>query len=137
MARLTKILLLLTMLLKLGTSSPAAAQSNDERFHDLFVTTGYTTALGAALGAAALTFKTHPENHLRFVAVGASLGFIGGTAAGSYMIFSPVVWNDRDQRPESLANLDLPVHKLVVRPYFSAQTHQLNALEAAWNVMRF
>lgn len=137
MANLTKTLLILAMLMKFGISSPANAQSSDERFHDLFVTTGYTTALGAALGAAALTFKTHPENHLRFVAVGASLGFIGGTAVGSYMIFSPVVWNDNSQKPESLALVDIPAHKIVVRPYFSAQTHQINALEAAWNVVRF
>ena len=72
------------------SSGQALAQSTEERFRDLFVTAGYATALGAALGAATLSFKSNPEDNLRFIAVGASLGFIGGSFLGSYVVFSPM-----------------------------------------------
>jgi hypothetical protein len=91
----------LAMILWIALGSSAAhGQSTEEKFQDLFTTAGYAGAFGAALGASALAFKTHPENHLRYIAVGASLGFIGGTAIGSYIIFSPTVFAD-DQGPGS------------------------------------
>ena len=82
------------------SSGQALAQSTEERFRDLFVTAGYATAFGAALGAATLSFKTNPENHLRFIAVGASLGFIGGSVLGSYVVFSPM-FSFNDSNSES------------------------------------
>src|SRR4051794_24531918 len=84
----------LALAVSLGLSAlpaAAAAQSTEERFQDLFVTAGYTTAFGAALGTAFLAFTADPAANLRYVAVGASLGFIGGSALGSYIIFSPML----------------------------------------------
>lgn len=72
-------------------SSRATAQSTEERFQDLFVTAGYATAFGAALGAAMLSFVSDPASELRYVAYGASLGFIGGSVMGTYVIFSPML----------------------------------------------
>ena len=79
------------IVLSLLSSSPKSyGQSTEEQFQDLFMTAGYASAFGATLGAAALSFKTHPEYHLRYIAIGASLGFIGGSILGSYLVFSPV-----------------------------------------------
>ncbi len=62
----------------------------EERFQDLFVTAGYGTAFGAAMGTALLSFQSDPNKNLRYIAIGASLGFIGGSILGSYIVFSPV-----------------------------------------------
>lgn len=75
----------------LAASSAAQAQSTEQRFNDLFITAGYSAAFGATLGLAALSFAERPEKHLNWVAVGASLGFIGGSVMGSYIVFSPLV----------------------------------------------
>lgn len=69
---------------------PAQSQSSEERFQDLFSTAGYACAFGATLGVAALAFQPEPEKHLKFIAIGASLGFIGGSLLGSYVVFSPI-----------------------------------------------
>lgn len=121
----------------LMSSLPAVAQDdNDERFQDLFMTAGYTTALGAALGAAALTFKTRPENHLRYISIGASLGFIGGTALGSYMIFAPMAQVD-GERATGLALTPLPTGKIVIRPHISTTHPGFSAIEAGWKIAQF
>lgn len=94
----------LSMTLALATvmgSVTAKAQSSEERFQDLFSTAGYACAFGATLGAAALAFQPQPEKHLKFIAVGASLGFIGGSLLGSYIVFSPVFAGELPDRPAS------------------------------------
>ena len=83
------------LLSTLSITLRAEAQSTEERFQDVFITAGYATAFGAALGAASLSFYEHPEEHMKDVAVGASLGFIGGTLLGTYVVLSPVL-ADRD-----------------------------------------
>ncbi len=65
--------------------------STEERFQDLFISAGYGTLYGAALGAALLSFQTEPANNLKLVALGASVGFITGSLLGSYIIISPVI----------------------------------------------
>lgn len=74
----------------MSQGSTAYSQSSEERFQDLFSTAAYACAFGATLGVAALAFQPEPEKHLKFVAIGASLGFIGGSLLGSYVVFSPV-----------------------------------------------
>lgn len=71
----------------------------EQQFHDLFITAGYSTAFGAALGAAFLGLMDDPAGNLRFIAIGASLGFIGGSLLGTYMIFSPVIITGGEQDP--------------------------------------
>lgn len=65
------------------------SSSTEEQFQDLFVTAGYSTAFGAALGLALLSFSSDPSSELSTIAVGASLGFIGGSLLGTYMILAP------------------------------------------------
>lgn len=108
-------------------SSPARAQmvSTEERFQDLFVTAGYGTAFGAAFGAALLSFQAKPDQNLRFVAIGASIGFIGGSLIGSYVIFSPV-FSDAET---THASQTLWAHE--------QRSPRLTGLEAQWTVLRF
>jgi hypothetical protein len=108
-------------------SSPARAQmvSTEERFQDLFVTAGYGTAFGAAFGAALLSFQAQPSQNLRFVAIGASVGFIGGSLIGSYVIFTPVFSEAQNgPKAESLWAQE-------------AQKPRLSGLQAEWTVLRF
>jgi hypothetical protein len=108
-------------------SSPARAQmvSTEERFQDLFVTAGYGTAFGAAFGAALLSFQAQPSQNLRFVAIGASVGFIGGSLIGSYVIFTPV-FSETQNGPKAES---LWAQK--------SQKPQLSGLQAEWTVLRF
>lgn len=86
--------------LSLGTMLSGSAQAQmittEERFQDLFVTAGYGAAFGAAFGAALLSFQPKPEENLKYVAIGASVGFIAGSLVGTYMIFSPVAGTFED-----------------------------------------
>lgn len=120
----------------------AQAQTTEERFQDLFVTAGYATAFGAALGTAVLFLNpsTDPGTHLRYIAVGASVGFIGGSAFGSYVIFSPLVTErqDGDAGPSGLAaDRLLPAGKVVIRPTYDATTKKLGSIEGGMALARF
>ena len=118
--------------------SDGYGQSTEDRFHDLFVTAGYATAFGAALGAAALSFTAEPEQHLKYVAVGASLGFIGGSAMGTYIIFSPIFTgatnDDANTAPRALTKI--PAKGLLIQPTFAADW-KLASVATGMTVMRF
>ncbi len=77
----------------LASNSAFAGQSNfsstEEQFHDLFLTAGYSTAFGAALGAAFIGLSQEPEANLHYIAVGASIGFISGSMLGTYIMVAP------------------------------------------------
>lgn len=116
----------------------ALSQSNVERFQDLFSTAGYASAFGATLGAAALSFQPNPERNLRFIAIGASLGFIGGSVLGSYIIFSPVFTSTptRDLNPIS----PIPTYRkvsAVFSPSINTKTGRLNNINANFSLVRF
>ena len=137
---------LLVIGLCLGAWSPKAAAvgaqpqvAAEERFQDLFVTSGYCTAFGAALGTAFLAFTANPTENLRFVAVGASLGFIGGSALGSYIIFSPLMSAEGPNRYQgSLASeAPLPAQGLVLRPMIDRASHKLTTIEGGMTLARF
>lgn len=99
-----RIITIALLVLWAALASPQAlAQSTEERFQDLFKTAGYTTAFGAALGAAMLAFTPNPASQLRYVAVGASLGFIGGSVFGTYIIFSPLLSLEQQPGPDLYA----------------------------------
>ncbi|MEN9833821.1 MAG: hypothetical protein RL011_14 [Pseudomonadota bacterium] len=127
-----------------ATSARAAGMSGtqmgtEERFQDLFLTAGYCTAFGAALGTAMLAFTTNPTENLRFVAVGASLGFIGGSALGSYIILSPLLTDgSKDNYTGSLASEGrMPSRGLVIRPTIDRSSHRLMSIEGGLTLARF
>jgi hypothetical protein len=108
-----------------ATSDP----SIEERFQDLFVTAGYCTAFGAALGTAMLAWTSEPAENLRYVAVGASMGFIGGSVLGTYVVFSPLVVDSRSgggRRPDLLASHKNPGFSL--QPIWDEGKHTLTGL---------
>lgn len=121
------------------TAPMAQAQSTEERFHDLFVTAGYCTAFGAALGTAFLAFKEDPSQNLRFVAIGASLGFIGGSILGSYVIFSPMVQENGHVETGTLLSGGeaLPENRLALRPTWDRTERRVSAVEGAMTLMTF
>jgi hypothetical protein len=114
----------------LGNSTPSRADSELEgKFQDMFVTAGYSAAAGAAIGAALLTFQDEPTKNLKFVSIGASLGFLSGTALGSWMVLAPIFVENTSPTPTQLANKD-PDSRLVVRPWFDLQSKKMIGLEA-------
>lgn len=126
-------------LMILASSPTFAVQtfSTQERFQDLFITAGYGTAFGAAMGAALLSFQDQPDQSLRYVAVGASLGFIGGSLLGSYIVFSPVfqVTKERDSHlPLALTDTG---SRFALRPTIDPIERNLSRFEGIWTVSRF
>ena len=83
------------LLLILGFTVAMTAQAeiavDPHKMHDLIVIAGYSTALGAAVGAAVLAFTEKPSKHLPYLYRGAAIGFLAGAAVGSYVIFSPLL----------------------------------------------
>ena len=135
--RMFVLTLLMPCMVLLGTTPTAQAQSTDERFQDLFVTAGYTTAFGAALGTALLAFTPAPSENLRFVYIGASLGFIGGSILGSYVIFAPMLGDGQSLDTPSLADGRLPDQGVVVRPTWDPSTSKFSAIESGMTLARF
>ncbi len=119
-------------------SHPASSQiiSTEERFQDLFVTAGYGTAFGAAFGAALLSFQPKPEDNLRYVAVGASVGFIAGSLLGSYVIFSPVFTASQESKPSDLSRYQRA--PIILRPTFNTrEAYKLSQIEGQLTLLRF
>lgn len=69
--------------------APAPTTTTEAKFKEIFVTTGYVTALGAGLGLALAGLSPAPIKHLDYVVMGASAGFIGGSALGCYLVLRP------------------------------------------------
>lgn len=105
----------------------ANGQSSEERFQDLFSTAAYACAFGATLGAAALAFQPEPEKHLKFIAIGASLGFIGGSVLGSYVVFSPIFAGELPDRPATPYLSDAPIPK-------AGDDYAITGVSARWKL---
>lgn len=58
----------------------------EEKFETVFTSAGYSTALGAGIGAALLAFTTEPKDNIHYITTGAAAGFLGGTALGGYLV---------------------------------------------------
>lgn len=61
-----------------------AAYAQDPAVVDIFKDGFYGGLAGALVGAAALAFTDEPEDHLNYIAIGAGVGVIAGTAYGIY-----------------------------------------------------
>lgn len=69
----------------LGTARAQSSVQTEENFRDLFLTAAYSAAFGAAFGAALLPFfPGSPQENLRYITGGASVGFMGGSAFAFY-----------------------------------------------------
>lgn len=108
--------------------------TTEERFQDLFVTAGYGAAFGAAFGAALLSFQPKPDQNLRYVAIGASVGFIGGSILGTYMIVSPSI----SSGPQDMSNWADNENTVRIQPSFDPNNHyRFTGLQGQWTVARF
>lgn len=58
--------------------------AQDPAVVDIFKDGFYGGLAGALVGAAALAFTDEPEDHLNYIAIGAGVGVIAGTAYGIY-----------------------------------------------------
>ncbi len=63
-----------------------AGVDTDEKFETVFTSAGYSTALGAGIGAALLAFTANPKEKFHYITTGASVGFLGGAALGGYLV---------------------------------------------------
>ncbi|MCB9229050.1 MAG: hypothetical protein H6618_05505 [Deltaproteobacteria bacterium] len=115
-----KIILLIFTAWMFTWESSARAQasfSTENHFRELFMTAGYSTAFGAALGAAAIGLTENPADKLRYVAVGASLGFITGSLVGSWLIFTPLVsWQNQYHSSENSLSVSARSETLTLTP---------------------
>lgn len=121
-------------------SVPCQAQvvSTEERFQDLFVTAGYGTAFGAAFGAALLSFTAKPQENLRFIALGASVGFIGGSLLGSYVVFTPAFVSDNSgNQPFTELETDSSSDIRLVPSFSPTRQYKLAHVESQWTIARF
>ena len=135
-----QILAILMSLATLGIALPsnAHAQEAEQRFHDLFVTAGYATAFGAALGTAVLGLTSDPADNLQYIAVGASLGFIGGSILGSYIIFTPMMGDATEPASSTLlSSTPIPDGKIMLRPTFERDTGRLSSVESGMTLFSF
>ena len=117
-----------------STLSYSQSVTTEQRFQDLFVTAGYGTAFGAAMGAAVLSFQKQPEENLRYVAIGASIGFITGSLFGSYVVFSPVF----QHKQALLETPRTPINsRFSVSPILSSNDFSVNGVLGGMNIARF
>lgn len=127
--------------LLLSDSTELRAQTtfaSEQHFQELFVTAGYSTAFGAALGAAALGLTHEPAENLQFIVTGASIGFIMGSIVGTYVIFTPVLTYGGN--PNIMSSNGYEVSKeqpLQVRPALNLESGSLESVDMAWMLASF
>lgn len=137
-----KRLCLLVILMLLTGSATARAETGDERFRNLLMISGYSTVIGAAFGAALLAFTAVPGDNLDYIARGAAIGFLGGIAVGSFLVFSPLFIEEPWSLNSSpMQQLDLVLDpslvnaQLTLSPVISK--HGVTALAARVNLWKF
>ena len=133
---------LLIVLLFLTSSVTAHAETGDERFRNLLMISGYSTVIGAAFGAALLAFAAEPGDNLDYIARGAAIGFLGGIAVGSFMVFSPLFIEEPwSHNTSPMQQLDLVLDpalvdaQLTLSPVISK--HGVSALAARVSLWKF
>ncbi len=87
MTKWTRCLISLCLLMVLLTGT---AFAQDPAIVDIFQNGVYGGLAGALVGAAALAFTEEPEDHLNYIAIGAGVGVIVGTAYGVYTATRPL-----------------------------------------------
>ena len=118
-------------------SHPSTVKADSEletKFQDMFVTAGYSAAAGAAIGAALLTFQDNPTRHLKFISVGASLGFLGGTALGAWYTVAPAFVENGRPEAQPIAASE---QRVVIRPWIDLNSQKLAGIETGAILARF
>jgi hypothetical protein len=129
----------MTFLVFFVVLQPSAVQADSElegKFQDMFVTAGYSAAAGATIGAALLTFQDSPMKKLNFISIGASVGFLSGTAIGSWIALAPIFVENNSLQPSLMAH-DAPTGQVVVKPWINIARNTVSGLEAGAVLARF
>jgi hypothetical protein len=84
-----------------------ASVDTDEKFETVFTSAGYSTALGAGIGAALLAFTANPKEKFHYITTGASVGFLGGAALGGYLVLVVDSGHGRDRLDPRQKAVDL------------------------------
>ncbi len=71
------------------SSEKKEIEGTSSDFQEVFTVAGYSALIGAGVGTAALVFSTDPSENSRYVAIGASVGFVAGCLFGGYLVISP------------------------------------------------
>ena len=79
--------LMLGLAVFLAGLNPSIARAESRETKVLLLTSSYGVIAGSITGLASLAFIDSPGDHLRNVAMGASLGLYAGIALGAYMIW--------------------------------------------------
>ncbi|MEZ4742421.1 MAG: hypothetical protein R3B45_08245 [Bdellovibrionota bacterium] len=143
MVKILSILLLsigLSILPVQATNAVAQSSDTEERFHDLFIIAGYSTAFGAALGAAVLGLTANPSSKLNYVYAGASIGFICGSIFGTYVVFSPMLVDSSVEVPSDAGlvfNMKASYPIVTVHPLIDLDKGSLYGIKANFNLMAF
>lgn len=142
MKKYIKIIYIALVLPHFVASSPAICQttkfSTEEHFHDLFITAGYSTAFGAALGAACIGLSEYPSENLKYIAMGASFGFITGSFLGTYIIFSPMVsFGKHHNLSNANMAIDTSQTRLRLHPILNLRKQSFTGINAQWTLASF
>ncbi|NRA43672.1 MAG: hypothetical protein HRU09_01820 [Oligoflexales bacterium] len=112
--------------------------ATEQHFHELFVTAGYSTAFGAALGAAALGLTDNPGEKLQYIATGASLGFIMGSVVGTYVILAPSVsYGSSYSQNGTFGSLSDQPKPLEIAPQINLTKAKLDGFRLSWRLTEF
>ena len=85
MSALQKLLALLIVFVLVAPTKPVQAAPNTAKVFVL--TSSYGVMAGSLTGLASLAFYSSPGDHLRNVAIGASLGLYMGIFLGAYLLY--------------------------------------------------
>jgi hypothetical protein len=137
-----RFLSVLMGLMIFAAQSSGASMTLEQKYQDVFVSAGYATAMGAAAGAALLVFHDKPEENLRYIAVGASVGFFAGTAFGTYMVIAPAFsMNDKDSNHlaghSQLSLREAKPGQLVLQPSVNTKSLNISNLQAGMVFAQF
>ena len=118
--------------------------TTEEHFHDMFLTAGYSTVFGAALGAAFLGLTENPSENFQFVAMGASLGFIGGSLLGTYLVFNPTFIVDSNSFSPSSPNKKITLaaqqpaaNSIQISPIWNTGARKWEGISASLSLYNF
>lgn len=111
----------------------ANSQSLEERIHDVFITAGYSTVIGACAGATMASMAEESTSNFRLIAAGASIGFFGGTLFGSYVVFSPLIAQNpqKEHMNFSTGAIDPKISqstRLVLSPHISIDSQKISSI---------
>lgn len=120
-------------------TASASALTLEHKYQEVFVSAGYATALGAAVGAALLSFKEDPSDNLRYVAIGASIGFFAGTVFGTYLVVAPsfALHDEQMVGPTELNVAEVKEYQLIVQPTVSTTSWKIRGIETGMVLARF